>query len=152
MKTEQEKLDRQLEHFRTRCAETGLRVTPQRLEVYRELLRAADHPSVDMLHRRVRRRLPTITPDTIYRTLNTLEKAGLAVRVSAVGNSARFEAGLVRHHHFVCRACGGIYDVYSKRLDRIHAGKDLPAEYRVDTVQVEFRGICPSCAEPHPEC
>lgn len=128
------------------CQQQGLRVTPQRLAVFRELARAHDHPSAETLHRRIRKRLPTVTLDTVYRTLGTLERAGLVVRVSVVGNSQRFEANLARHHHFVCRRCNAIVDVYSPALDQLPIDRGLPEGFVVDSVQVELRGTCSRCA------
>jgi len=134
--------------FEQTCRRIGLRATPQRLEVYRELARSGDHPSAEAIHRRVRERLPTMTLDTVYRTLGTLEKVGLVVRVSVVGSSARFEANTTHHHHFVCRKCGFILDVYSRKLDRAMSSSDLPDGYDIDWAQVELRGTCPKCVNP----
>lgn len=132
--------------FHNSCLRNGFRLTPQRLEVFSELARAHDHPSAETIHRRVRKRLPTITLDTVYRTLATLEKAGLVLRASVVGGVQRFEANLARHHHFVCIECGQVTDVYSSRLNRVKLDNDLPRGYAVESIQIEVRGTCPQCA------
>ena len=147
MKVSQEILENRMALFRDLCSEIGLRVTPQRQEVYRELARATDHPSAEMLHKRVTKRLPTMTLDTVYRTLGTLEKVGLVERVSIVASSARYEANTDIHHHFVCRKCGYILDIYSDRLNHIGLERDLPKGFQMHSSQVQLRGICPKCAK-----
>jgi len=100
-----------------------------------------------MLHKRVVRRLPAMTLDTVYRTLGTLEEIGLAERLGIVGNSARFEANMTPHHHFVCKRCGNILDVYSGRIDQTGIEQDLPNGCQLHSSQVELRGLCPKCTE-----
>ena len=75
--------------FHRICRLKDVRITPQRLEVFSTLARTNEHPSAEFIHRQVVKRLPTITLDTVYRTLGTLEKEGLVFRVSVVGNTQR---------------------------------------------------------------
>jgi len=133
--------------FHEVCRGRGLRITAQRLEVFSALARCTDHPSAETLYRRVHKRVPGITLDTVYRTMEKLEEVGLVLRVSVVGNRMRFEANLDRHHHFVCRGCGVILDVYSAELDQLRLPEKLSAGYVVERSQVELRGVCPRCAE-----
>ena len=44
-----------------------------------------------MIYQRLRERLPTISIDTIYRTLTTLASHGLISRVETAENLSRFE-------------------------------------------------------------
>ena len=134
------------------CKERGLRLTHQRLEVYRELSKAKDHPSAEMLYHRVRRRVPTISLDTVYRTLGSLEEEGFIARVGTAMSSARFEFNPEPHHHFVCVGCGGIRDVEANSLSPASLAKHLPKTYQVLSSHVEFRGLCPECraADKHP--
>ncbi|NVN92662.1 MAG: transcriptional repressor, partial [Desulfuromonadales bacterium] len=74
------------------CRESGLKVTHQRIEIYRELLESHDHPSAELLHKRLSEKLPTISLDTVYRTLATLEQHGQVSRIQTAGSLARFEA------------------------------------------------------------
>lgn len=145
-KADDSALDARLASFDRQCRAAGLRLTPQRREIFRELARACDHPSAEALHRRVVRRLPAVTLDTVYRTLATLEAIGLVERVGAVGNSARFEADMGAHHHFVCKRCGRIFDVRSPRLTRIDMRPDLPEGSELHSSRMEMRGVCAKCA------
>ena len=131
--------------FHKICHTEKLRVTPQRLEVFSELARSGDHPSAETLYQRIAKRLPTITLDTVYRSLGKLEEVGLVLRVSVVASAMRYEVNTEHHHHFVCRKCGAILDLHSAELDAVQAVADLPEAYQADWAQVELRGLCASC-------
>jgi Fur family peroxide stress response transcriptional regulator len=70
-------VDRRVQRFLEECRRSGLRITHQRTEVFRELARSAAHPDAETLYLWVRRRVPTISRDTVYRTLVALEARGL---------------------------------------------------------------------------
>jgi Fur family peroxide stress response transcriptional regulator len=123
----------------------GFRLTHQRLEVAREIARSDMHPDVETIYRGVRERVPTISLDTVYRTLTTLADLGLVTRVDATAGATRYDANLDRHHHFVCTRCGLIRDVYSLALDGIEAPKETTDPGTVDSVKVQLRGVCRKC-------
>lgn len=64
----------ELARFKDVYRRAGLRLTPQRLEIFRELAESTDHPSVEELHRRLVVKFPTLSLDTVYRTLGTLAR------------------------------------------------------------------------------
>ena len=60
-----EKIQEKLAAFESACREAGLRLTHQRLELYRELAKVDDHPTAEMLYQRLRKTMPTISLDNI---------------------------------------------------------------------------------------
>ena len=104
--------------------DAGLRLTHQRLEILRAIAADETHPDVVMLYEAVRERVPTISLDTVYRTLATLTERGLISRVSFTPGPARYDANPSRHHHFVCTRCGLVRDVEDDEL----YGTDRPAK------------------------
>ena len=70
----EKKVQEQLRHFEQICKDTGLKLTHQRLVIYTELLKSLDHPSAESLYKRLEKTLPTLSLDTVYRTLATFEK------------------------------------------------------------------------------
>lgn len=59
------------------CRQAGLKLTRQRVEVLRELTCSADEPSVDKIHARLQSKLPTLSRETVRRTLGSLERFGI---------------------------------------------------------------------------
>lgn len=131
--------------FRDKCAERGLRVTPQREIIFKELMRAKDHPSADAVFRRVRRALPNISFDTVHRTLLSFSENGLACQVEGYGEQRRFEPDLEPHHHFRCLKCRAIIDVRHSVYDALSLPPGLPKGCTVLKKRVVLEGVCESC-------
>ena len=124
---------------------SGLRLTRQRLAIYRELTGRYDHPDVDMLYQAVRKRVPRISLFTVYRTVNALELAGMVWRVATWKGHARYDGAVETHAHFLCETCGRIDDVQGEAAgcpETVIAGLKGTAR-RVDLM---IRGECENCS------
>lgn len=126
--------------------ESGLRLTHQRLEVVREIAETQEHPDAESVYRAVRERVPTISMDTVYRTLGTLGDLGLVRRVALAPGAARYDANPRHHHHFVCTRCGLIRDVDDRELDAVKAPASTASLGAVESIEVHLRGVCSACA------
>ncbi len=93
----------------------------------------------------MRERVPTISLDTVYRTLATLVERGFISRVPFTPGPARYDANPARHHHFVCTRCGLIRDLEDADLDAIRPTAEVARIGRPDAVSVQFRGVCAAC-------
>jgi Fur family peroxide stress response transcriptional regulator len=137
----------QIQQFEQICKDAGLKVTHQRLEVYRELLKAHDHPSAETLFKRLEERLSTLSLDTVYRTLATFEKLGLVHRLETVESQARYEALITPHHHFVCDTCNQVVDFFWPSFESIDLPPDLTRIGTVDRTSVVVHGTCAACVQ-----
>ncbi len=146
MKTEMPEVDRRMSHFETVCREEGLKLTHQRREIFREIAQAGDHPDAEVIYQRVRERVPTVSLDTVYRTLWMLNDLGLVKTLGSVRERTRFDANLESHHHYVCRKCGLTRDFVSDELDNIELPASLYSFGDIDVTHVEVRGLCRECA------
>jgi len=106
-------VERRVSLFSQALRQSGLRLTHQRLEVAREIASSDTHPDVEAIYRGVRDRVPTISLDTVYRTLAALIELGLISRVNATAGPARYDANRTQHHHFVCTRCGLVRNLQS---------------------------------------
>jgi len=111
--------------FQARCRQAGLKITPQRLAVYQELVKSREHPSADMLYRKVRKTLPNISLDTVNRTLLTFAEIGAAFIVEGSGDAKRFDGQLDNHQHFKCVKCKRIINFCHKPFDNIKVPADI---------------------------
>jgi Fur family peroxide stress response transcriptional regulator len=145
MKIEAKEVDRRTRVFSGVCRRYGVKATHQRTEIYRELARTNEHPNAETIYARVRKRVPAISLDTVYRTLRLLEKKGLISRVGSLGEKTRFDANIDRHHHFVCTECGFMGDFYSEEWNDFRAPSDVMAMGTVNSIHVELRGLCKAC-------
>jgi len=140
-----EEVERRVDSLSHALRGSSLRLTHQRLEVIREVARSDEHPDVEALYRAVRERVPTISLDTVYRTVATLGDLGLVRRVALTPGPARYDANPSRHHHFVCTRCGLIRDVDDPELDAVRAPRGTASLGSVESVEVQLRGVCTPC-------
>src|SRR5262245_55173095 len=98
-----------LMHARLRAS--GLKLTPQRMAIVRELCADPTHPTAQELYERLRPALPTMSFATVYNTLDALASAGLCAALSLAPGPARFDPNMGDHHHAVCDRCGQVRDV-----------------------------------------
>ena len=136
-----------VEAFRAQCRQAGLKVTPQRTTVYRTLLTSTEHPSADAVFREVRRQFPSISLDTVNRTLLTLNKIGAAFIVEGSGDAKRFDANLQTHQHFKCVRCKRIIDVHHEPFNKIDVPRNLRDRFTVLRTTVYLEGLCDRCQD-----
>jgi Fur family peroxide stress response transcriptional regulator len=147
MSVPHEEIERRMVAFTEACSAAGIRMTHQRMEVFREVAKTDEHPDAETIYDRVRRRIPAISLDTVYRTLTMLEKLGVLSRVYALCDRARFDATTVHHHHFVCTQCGMIRDFFSTEADKLPIPQEVQAWGITKSIHVEVRAICSKCAK-----
>ena len=87
-----DEVERRVERLSQSLRDAGLRLTHQRLEIVRVIAADETHPDVETVYRVVRERVPTISLDTVYRTLATLTERGLITRVLFTPGPARYDA------------------------------------------------------------
>ena len=135
----------------------GLKLTPQRLAIVRELASDESHPTAQELYDRLRPSLPTMSFATVYNTLDALTTAGLCAALALSPGSGRFDPNMEAHHHLVCDGCGSVRDLPSVTSARSVAP---PAEedsirravsqaapgFEVRSVERIMRGLCAACA------
>ena len=138
-------VQKRVDVFSQACRRYGVKATHQRREIYREIARTDEHPDAEMIYIRVRKRIPEISLDTVYRTLHLLEKKGLIARVGFLGDKTRFDANTDRHHHFVCTKCGFMGDLYNAEWNDFRARSNVMNMGTVNSMHVELRGLCKAC-------
>jgi Fur family peroxide stress response transcriptional regulator len=122
------------------CREHGLKCTAQRLAVFAALRGAMGHPSVDEIWATVKKTVPTVTRDSVYRILNDFAAIGLIGRLDAL-SAARYDTRLGPHAHFICEVCGSVTD-YS-----LPAALPIPGGMPREQHHLELRvtGVCDNC-------
>jgi len=123
----------------------GLKLTHQRLEVFREVAASVEHPDAEAVFRAVQARMPSLSLDTVYRTLWLLRDLGLLLTLGPRRDSVRFDANLSSHHHFACLKCGLTRDFESAEFDELGVPPAVRRLGRVVFTQVEVRGLCERC-------
>jgi len=109
-----------MEAFIEACRAHGLRVTPQRCAVYREVVRS-------------------------NRTLLALVRMGLVDVVKSPGAPRRFDGAAEQHHHFLCVECGAVVDFHEETYDRLEIPSPIREKFTVFSKRVVLNGLCEKC-------
>lgn len=137
--------DQPLNLFREKCKENHLKITPQRIFIYHELLKSKDHPNAEALHKRISEILPDISLDTVNRTLLTFARIGLINNVEGYGEPRRYDPDIKNHHHFRCVNCNSLIDFDFKPYDDIILPGKITKKYSVFNKKVLLEGFCDKC-------
>jgi Fur family peroxide stress response transcriptional regulator len=140
-------VDRRANAFIEAARRTGFKVTHQRLEIFREIASRLDHPSAEAVFRTVRGRVPTVSLDTVYRTLSLLGELGLVSTLGPRHGTVRFDANLARHHHCWCVRCGTVRDIDLAAIRMPRIPDSVEQFGSIVDARIEIRGICKRCAK-----
>ena len=138
-------ITQRLERFIAMAKEQNLKLTHQRLEIFRALASRDDHPGAEEIYTQLVKRLPTLSLDTVYRTLGLLRDLGIISTLNPHTSVARYDANHTQHHHFVCERCGAVQDYENIAYNAIPMPEDLSEMGEARTLRVEIRGLCRVC-------
>jgi Fur family peroxide stress response transcriptional regulator len=137
--------DKRMDGFIARCRTRGLKVTPQRVAIYKALIGTQEHPSAETLHRKIKKLYPRISLDTVNRTLLTLAEIDAASVVEGSGDVRRFDGRPEKHQHFKCIKCKRIVDFHHEAFDRVRVPADISKRFTILRKTVYLEGICDLC-------
>lgn len=138
-------IEKKISCFIDLCKRKGLRVTPQRIEIYKELIITDEHPSAETMYKNVRKTYPNISFDTVNRTLLKLSEIGAAQIVEGSGDVRRFDGGIDKHQHFKCVRCKRIVDFNHKPFNNIKLPASIGKKFKILKKAVYLEGICDLC-------
>jgi len=145
VENENVEIRQKIDDFSARCRQAGLKITPQRLAIYKALITTTEHPSTDMVYQRVGKDFPNISFDTVNRTLLTFNQIGAAFVVEGSGEVRRFDANFECHQHFKCIKCKRIIDVFHEPFNDVQVPVELAGNCEVLRKTVYFEGYCDEC-------
>ena len=83
MQIKKDEIERRLARFRDAAKAAGVKLTHQRLEILREVASSLEHPDAVAVFRAVQPRMPTVSLDTVYRTLALASELGVISTLGA---------------------------------------------------------------------
>ncbi len=138
---------KQIEHLKQICNEADIKLTHQRLEIFKELMGSFDHPSAEVIHKRLQKILPTLAIDTVYRTLTTFNELGIIKKLHLENERTLFDANRDQHHHFICTQCKAVHDLYWEDFDKSTLPESVHGIGRIQSRHLELHGLCNKCLE-----
>ncbi|MCF6157894.1 MAG: transcriptional repressor [wastewater metagenome] len=123
----------------------GMKITPQRLMIFKVLKNNTSHPSAEEIFRRVKRTYPTVSFTTIYKTLETLRDLGEIKELIIDKDRKHYDPNTDSHHHVICSTCKKIGDILDDYSPSIKLPDSIKNKYTVSGFQISFYGVCNDC-------
>jgi Fe2+ or Zn2+ uptake regulation protein len=124
----------------------GFKVTPTREEILKLFSTHNCSPisAEDIL---LKLKKEKIDRATIYRNLQSFEKAGIIKKVSLQQKADYYELANHHHHHIICKTCGDIEGFKNCNLDSLKKTvlKNSKAFGSITDHSLEFFGECDNC-------
>ena len=98
------------EDVRRKLLEHQLRVTQQRIIIYKELYQTKEHPTAEIIYSKIKDEYPSLSLATVYKTLDIFEKNGLVIKIKTNDDSVHYDANVSFHHHLICSKTNRIID------------------------------------------
>ena len=135
-------IDKVIKRFR----ETGLKITPQRLSIFKLLHGNGSHPSAEEIYHEILKIHPSISFTTVYKTLQTLRDLGEIQELTINPERAHYDPYTREHVHTFCRACKRIEDVKdSPENPLLMELPEGPESFEIHNIQVHAVGLCREC-------
>jgi Fe2+ or Zn2+ uptake regulation protein len=126
----------------------GHSMTAQR-QLLLELLRDADeHIDAKELYRRASARDKSISPATVYRTLNLFKELGLVDEMRLGKVRCYYEIKQSpEHQHLVCRGCGRVIEFQTSYFQKLIEAVRREHKFNITKAELYLEGYCPECEE-----
>jgi len=127
------------------CKKNNLKVTPQRIEIYKIVINSKEHPSLSMVYKSVKKKFPNISIDTVYRTLRKFVEIGIVKEVENYEDFRRYDGFTENHHHFHCIKCYKIFDIPYNEVGKLSINDFFNKNFEILDYKIILKGICKKC-------
>lgn len=138
--------DERLKHMVDRLKENEYRITPQRYAILKILAHSNDHPSVESIYEQLLPEYPTMSPATVYKTINLLKQTGEVLELEFSEMSNRYDGKKpYPHPHIICTSCGSIVDPPMVEVEELKKRMMKETGFSIQSHRLDFYGLCPKC-------
>lgn len=143
-KTSEEELVAILDRYKTYLSEHQLKFTNQRKVIISEFFRIGGHISAEELFRLVKKKANGLGLASVYRTINSLVEAGLAVERRFLDRTSVYEIHEVGHHHdhLICLKCRKIFEFENEAIEEQQAKVAADLGFDLKDHKLELYGWC----------
>lgn len=125
----------------------GLRYTPQREEIWNELLSSEEHRDAEEIFFTLIKRGIKVSRATVYRTIDVLVSNNVIEKLDIGDGKARFEYNnkFVHHDHLICTSCGKIIEFHDKGIEKIQNNIAKEHGFKLRYHNHQLYGLCGDC-------
>jgi Fur family peroxide stress response transcriptional regulator len=123
----------------------GLKATPQRLEILNILTKSHAHPTVEEVYQNVKKKFPTISPATVYKTVQVLKEARKIQELPFYDEKTHIDGNVEPHINLICLKCKKITDLINPKVAEFVNHYSEKVDFKIEGQRIDFYGICKKC-------
>lgn len=142
-------LEAWLEQYKAYLAQHQLKFTNQRKLILSEFFRTGGHVSAEELFRLVKKKATGVGLASVYRTINSLVEAGMAVERRFLDRNSVYEMNVPgqHHDHLICMRCRKIFEFENEEIEEQQRRVAEQLGFSLKDHKLELYGWCqkPAC-------
>ena len=144
IKNEPADLQAFLDQYKAYLVEHKLKFTEQRKVIIAEFLSCGGHVSAEDLFRLVKKKASGVGLASVYRTINSLVVAGLAMERRFLDRSSVYEIMEKGHHHdhLICMRCRKIFEFENDAIETLQKEMAEKLGFELQDHKLELYGLC----------
>ena len=133
--------------FEAFLRERGLKLTSERKELLKAVVRLTEHFDADHLHLKLKQQGKEISRATVYRTLYLLVQGGLVRKQTLGDQHAHYEAvvGDEHHDHLICLNCQKVIEFFREDLETLQDQICEAHRFQALHHSLQIFGLCDDC-------
>ncbi len=147
MSKEMTTIDKALAHFTEELGDRGLRKTPERFAILREIYHLGGHLDAEDLFLHMKSQDYRVSRATVYNTLELLVEVDLVKKLQFGNNITLFEKslGYKQHDHLICTKCGKVQEFCDPRIQQTKSMVEEFIDFEITHHSLNIYGFCREC-------
>lgn len=122
-------------------------ITPERMNILSEVLDQKGHFKIEDIILKMSKAKDPISRATVYRTINTIEEAGLIKYIRISNDEKVYELQTEHHDHMICEKCGNIIEFYDVELETLQNAICESRKFTPCRHTMKIFGLCEDCSK-----
>ena len=136
-----------MDNFRTVLRKEGLKITPQRIAVLKEVIKDKGHRESEDIYLAIKNSKTYVSRATVYRTLNILVQNQFVRKLNLGDGRERYESKInsLHHDHLICVMCRKIVEFVDSDIEMLQEKIAKKYQFSLTRHVHQLFGICKEC-------
>ena len=136
-----------MDNFKTVLRKEGLKITPQRVAVLKEIIKDKGHRESEEIYFAIKSSKTHVSRATVYRTLDILVQNNFVRKLNLGDGRARYESKInsLHHDHLICEICHNIIEFVDQDIEMLQDKIANKYQFSLTRHVHQLFGICKEC-------
>ena len=136
-----------MDNFKTVLRNEGLKITPQRIAVLKEINKDKGHRESEDIYLAIKSSKTHVSRATVYRTLDILVQNKFVRKLNFGDGRARYESKInsLHHDHLICVKCRKIIEFVDDDIEELQEKIAYKFQFSLQRHIHQLFGICKEC-------